>query len=99
MFPLRRSTQLPIPDITVGSVVRVYIKGKVWQKSVAAMGTVKGQPMWFEGTVKDCVPGAVVLRGRFMCANFDGAHKQPQDCCRRIAMVDVDHIETVAVAG
>ncbi len=95
----RTDRSLSVPCIGIGHVVRVYIKGAVFQKAVKALGTTKGSPLYFQGTVKECVSGAVILKGHFSVKRIRGGHARPQECCRRFEMTDVDKIEVVSRIG
>ena len=96
MYAVKRTDHsLPVPCIGIGHTVRLYMNGLVFSRTVKALGTTKGSPLYFQGVVKECVPGAVILRGRFALLH-DSGRRSVQDCCRRFEMENVDRVEVVA---
>jgi len=94
LYAMRRQAAARVAprfDFERGTPVRVYLKGQVFPT-----GSQKGQPLYFDGTINECVPSGVVIRGVFLSRTMDG-HKKSfpagQTICRRLHTEDIDRVE------
>lgn len=94
LYPFRRQTAVRAEQrfsFERGTPVRVYVRDKVFPS-----GPLKGQPMYFDGLVNECIPAGIVIRGRFMTKTMSGHKKGCKNCetiCGRFHTEDIDRVE------